>query len=149
MSDDIGIDGLDLMSDGVDRDWVLQHLVTGANAVEGFAMPISLWTNTGIISGILISGKEYFDSYTEILTEGLSPEQADSIKQNFREMASSYYEVDEDPQADETIYIHLKDARLCLPNGTVPANDGVLWRGRISQVTGFNLGRFAAISSSE
>jgi hypothetical protein len=44
-----------------------------------------------------------------------------------------------DPQ-----YIHLKNAKVHHPTGQLPTDDGVLWRGRINAVSGWNLGVLAA-----
>jgi hypothetical protein len=43
-------------------------------------------------------------------------------------------------------YIHLKEAKFFLPSGAgkpIPANQGVWWRGRLSEVSGFILGSLA------
>jgi hypothetical protein len=37
-------------------------------------------------------------------------------------------------------YVHLREAQIVTPSGNIPREGGLLWRGRISQVSGFTLG---------
>jgi hypothetical protein len=37
-------------------------------------------------------------------------------------------------------YIHLKDAHFVNGNDVIPTNHGVLWRGLLSTISGFNIG---------
>jgi hypothetical protein len=39
-------------------------------------------------------------------------------------------------------YLHLKDARYISPTGMMPERPQMLWRGRISEVTGWSWGSF-------
>ncbi|MBV9774376.1 MAG: hypothetical protein JO040_10525, partial [Gemmatimonadetes bacterium] len=43
----------------------------------------------------------------------------------------------------EPEFIHLADARYVTGNGRVPAQAGMLWRGRLSEVGGFSVGTVA------
>lgn len=133
---------------GVDRDWLLQHLVTYANNVDNFSLPLTLWTSTGIISGVLVSDKEFFDLYIEEFTAEFSEEDAAVTASKIRELASIYYEKSDSQQINEATFIHLKGARLFAPAGVMPAEGGVLWRGKLNQVTGFNIGKLTAESRS-
>jgi len=41
-------------------------------------------------------------------------------------------------------YIHLSGAKFFNPEGnSLPTNQGVLWRGRVTEIGGFNLGSFS------
>lgn len=133
------------LSDNVDRDWVLQHLVTVVNSEEDFTQPITLWTNAGIISGELISAKSYAELYSGRFLERFSPENVEAPAKMLGWLFGGYF-ADEPPMGSNTAFIHLRGAKLFLPNGVIPTGQGVLWRGRISQITGFNLG---ALSVSE
>lgn len=133
---------------GVDRDWLLLHLVTHANNVVDFSLPLTLWTSTGVISGVLVSGKEFVDLYIEELTAEFSEEDAAVTASKIRELASIYYEKNDSQQINEATFIHLKGAKLFAPAGVMPAEGGVLWRGKLSQVSGFNIGKLTAESGS-
>lgn len=126
--------------DDVDRDWLLQHLVTHANLTKDFSRPITLWISGGLISGYLVSGKQYFDKYIEEFTEGHSEEAAEHSRKVLLEIGKRYYLDDDQPDACNTIFIHLIEAKYWSPSGALPSGNGVTWRGRLSQVTGFSLG---------
>ncbi|MHB2048854.1 gas vesicle accessory protein GvpU [Pseudomonas sp. VEM90] len=131
------------VNDKVDRDWLLQHLVTHANLAKDFHQPITLWMAGGMISGVLVSGKEYFDAYTEQFVSRFTPEAAEGTRKTLRSIGSRYYEEDESPDANNTIFIHLINAQFWTPSGSIPSSKGagMVWRGRLSQVTGFSLGQ--------
>lgn len=130
------------ISDNVDRDWLLQHLVTHANHTQDFSIPVTLWVGGGLISGVLVSGSKFFDAYTEEVVKGVKDEGKDATRRFFREMGDVYYEPSGTPVHD-TAFIHLLDAKFWSPSGQLPtaSHSGVAWRGRISQITGYSLGR--------
>lgn len=136
------------ISDNVDRDWLLQHMVTHANQVHDFRQPITLWVGGGMISGVLVSGTKFFDEYIAEFVKPLTPEAAESSERVLRNLGKNYYEPDPDPSAVNTVFIHLLDAKLWTPSGAIPSGSrpGVIWRGRLSQVTGYSLGQIVAAS---
>ncbi|MNH07054.1 hypothetical protein D3C79_664350 [compost metagenome] len=133
------------ISDNIDRDWLLQHLVTHANRTQDFSIPITLWVGGGLISGVLVSGSKFFDAYTEEIVKVVNDEGKDATRKFFRELGGVYYEPTDSP-AHNTAFIHLLEAKLWSPSGQLPSasNEGVAWRGRLSQVTGYSLGRLMA-----
>lgn len=130
------------VNDGVDRDWLLQHLVTHINQTQDYSMPITLWVGGGMISGNLVSGSKFFDAYTEEIVKNVKPEGKDATRSLFRKLGDRYYQPVDNPTATDTVFIHLLNARLWNPSGSTPShgNPGVCWRGRISQITGYSLG---------
>jgi len=129
--------------DNVDRDWLLQHLVTAANHEKDFTQPITLWVGGGVISGLLVSGKKFFDVYSDEFSQRFSSDDSEGMRDLIRDLGKTYYEPVENPMADDTIFVHLLDAKFWTPSGSLPSigNPGVAWRGRISQVTGYSLGQ--------
>jgi hypothetical protein len=142
---DTEINDIGALSDNVDRDWVLQHLVTVVNGEADFTQPITLWTNAGIISGELISAKTYAELYSGKFLERFSPDAVEGTAKMLDWLFGGYFS-DAPPMGSNTAFIHLRGAKLFLPNGVLPSSEGVLWRGRLSQITGFNLG---ALTKSE
>ena len=136
---------LEPISDNIDRDWLLQHLVTHANRTQDFTIPITLWVGGGMISGMLVSGSKFFDVYTEEIVKGVKEEGKDATRKFFREMGGVYYEPSDSP-AHNTAYIHLLDAKFWSPSGQIPSSkhSGPAWRGRLSQITGYSLGQLIA-----
>lgn len=123
-------------------DWFLQKLVGFANI--GICSGITLQVHGMIISGTTITGRKYFEEFAKSFGGGFRGDS--ELATSFTEMFASYAKIyDKDPEDqkfdDEPGYIHLENASFFLPGQpAMPRNSGVLWRGKISDVTGFNLG---------
>jgi len=140
----------DVMSDVVayvaDRDWFLQDLIRIANS--GLEISITIVAEGAIVSGILISGKNYFHEIgAEIGKVKTSPGISDLLQTIGGQWAANgaRYVKPEDASDDwappEPGYIHLRDARIYAPGqGGIPSNRGVLWRGKLNAVSGFSIG---------
>ena len=128
-----------------DKDWFLQMLVGMAN--DGMGIGLSLNVGGLIISGTPCGGKEYFYEFGKQLGDGMYPENADSAE----EFAAAYKKIGDDVYSESEItpnpasYIHMKNALFFSPKGdSIPSNaQGALWRGKVSDVDGFSLGRFS------
>lgn len=134
------------LDDKVDRDWLLQHLATHANQTKDFNQSITLWVAGGLISGVLVSGSKFFDVYTDEMVRRVTPDGQETTRALFRMIGERYYEPPENPIANNTAFIHLLDAKFWAPSGAIPSaqSEGVAWRGRISQITGFSLGQMVS-----
>lgn len=111
-------------------DETLELLVRILNAVEdrseGHATEgITICVSGLLVSGIVISAKEYFKS--------------NSLLQAVDEVSGA----NAPPPEKNLGYIHLKNAHIMgAGQNSVPASgNGVLWRGRLDRVDGFFLGR--------
>ncbi len=121
------------------KDWFLQQLIHIANISES-VWQITLNVSGFLVSGTLIGGVEYFESLGNEMSRDLSAEAAKTIKNLFSSPAS-FYTSDIYKEKPNIGYIHLKDAKFFHPGGApVPNNRGVLWRGRIEEVSGFSFG---------
>lgn len=129
--------------DGVDRDWLLQHLVTTANHENNFSQPITLWVAGGIISGLLVSGRKYFEEYSKEFASRFHHDDFEKMREMIIGLGKPYHEKVDKPIVNDTMFIHLLDAQFWSPSGSIPsgAGSGVTWRGRISQITGYSLGK--------
>jgi hypothetical protein len=125
------------------EDWFLQNLVDFANK---YNMAIGITLNVGgfLISGLLISGKEYFQGFASDFASGVKEKElAETVKELFSKYGDIYKE-QEGIEIPLPIYIHLKEARFFnTAGGPIPGNRAVWWRGRISQVQGFILGNLS------
>lgn len=124
-----------------DKDWFLQTLI---NMVKGGGFTFGITLNVGgfLVSGNLIGGKDYFESFGTDFAEGLASEgTADKIKESFASIGYPNISDKDENKVSSPGFIHLKDAKFFNTNGNpIPENKGVLWRGRISEVSGFSLG---------
>jgi len=137
----------------VEVDPFLQALVAIADKdVKGTAS-IGVTLNIGgvLISGLMVSGRQYFEGVGTEIAEKATPETAAGLEVFFRNLVSKLYPPVEPGQEGELIldntslFVHLKDARFFYPNARpVPANRGVWWRGRLAAVDGFVLGTLSA-----
>jgi hypothetical protein len=128
------------------EDMLLQMLVAIADT-QDVAIGITIYTGAGTITGQLIGGKKYFDTFAEQMSSGfkqigVSDVTAKAMREQLAQPGESFY----GDKADKTkpVYLHLKNARY-LSGGTAYESAGALWRGRISNVQGFTLGMAEAV----
>jgi hypothetical protein len=123
-------------------DWLLQTFVEEANLIDDEFVSITLNVSGMIISGTLISASQYFRGISEFfLNPGEEPKEgswASWLRERGEEIKSRHQGDELNPAA----YIHLKDARVHSNNQRpLPSNQGVWWRGKLSDVNGFWIGR--------
>ncbi|WP_447903621.1 hypothetical protein [Stenotrophomonas geniculata] len=123
-------------------DGVLKRLVRIANLGGGFA--VTLLVDGMLVSGTMVSGREYFDHITDGIRGSSSPEVVkNSLIQLFEQTASEYQEMLDQPGGYDPAFIHLKDAAFFVPGGGPPIlkkGGGTYWRGSLASVGGFNFG---------
>lgn len=122
-------------------DWFLVELVRRANRGD-FSIGLTLCVGGVVVSGTLVSGREYFEGFAEaVAAAARDPAVAERAREFFRRPAALYAAEPEGPDAagedGPPAYIHLKDARFS------PEGPGVHWRGRLAAVDGFALGTVA------
>lgn len=137
-----------------ERDQHLQDFVTlmGGELLD-VPFDITLIMGGGVISGVLISQERYFELWREQLMSNVvsaarrdvGNEEADNTEEALGEIMEEVFsfETEVPPEKDEgKKYIHLKDARIITTTGKMPSSgsEGMLWRGKISDVEGFCLG---------
>jgi hypothetical protein len=124
------------------HDWFIQSLVNVANLAP-LSFGVTLQVSGLLVSGYLVSGKTYFEAIGQQIVSGLSQNAAlaDQMRKMFATFESAY---PNDPgQSERPVpqFVHLQNARFYSTDGTpVPANEGVWWRGRISQISGIVIG---------
>jgi hypothetical protein len=121
------------------RDWYLESFVDLIDADEDDkdGVPITLTVKGAVITGDLISQNKYFKLLSKFI-------KGDQPEENYlSEQALNYSKRAIDKRKESEVvdapYIHLENARYLSHNGLIPVN-GILWRGKIEDVNGFNLG---------
>lgn len=112
----------------------------------GISFSITLSVGGLLISGMIISRDEYMKSLTGSIRENISKWQ-DEVKKFLESeifepliQPISYRDVGE--ELTNIKYIHLNDAKVFNTGGKpIPTGGGFLWRGRISSVDGFSIGK--------
>jgi hypothetical protein len=125
-------------------DWFLQMLVKAVDTSVHLGTGITLNVGGILISGQLVSAQKYMeqtlgglaDARTQI---GVSAESAAKLKDGLPEQAAEGGTLDQGPA-----FIHLKDARFHALGKNGWPQDGCWWRGKLSAVDGFVLGKITA-----
>lgn len=122
---------------GARKDSILEFFVQAANSYD-FSLDISLNVNGAVISGTLISAKDYFETMSETFEDG------NEIAQKISEQLAATGESFESSKSAEANFIHLKNTKVyCGDSKPTPSEGIILWRGKLSEVDGFFLGRIS------
>ena len=127
-------------------DWHLADIVSIVNKAN-ISIDITLTVGGTLLSGRLISGKEYFEAVAERFNND-SP--AENTVGNFfaefmNDVAKNMY--GEGVDASRTAFIHLANAQHFSGVTPIPTK-GTYWRGRLCEVSGYSFGSLA-ISEGE
>lgn len=134
---------LKLALDGNSVDWFLQNLVNIANK-SGLEFGVTLVVGGSILSGRLISGKKYFETFAKEFADAFPGDSREGIYESFAQHGEIYSQSnDENDDSPPPQFIHLIDSRCFYPGNQLPNNKGVLWRGKINAVSGFSLGQLS------
>lgn len=124
-----------------EKDSVLEYFVKASNTGE-LALDITLNVNGSVVSGTMISAKEYFDALSGKLENG-----SEIAQKLSEELAAASEEVDSG-NGDEANFIHMKNTRVyCGDSKPTPSKGKILWRGKLDQIDGFFLGKISESKS--
>lgn len=125
----------------IDKDWLLQSFVDVVNNNSGSTIGITLTTHGFLISGDLIGGKEYFDELGRLLGNISEAK----VHDHYKKMGEEIYSEENQKNESGPSLLHLKNAKFYNATGeSIPSNSGTLWRGKISEISGFTLGKLSA-----
>jgi len=113
------------------KDVFIETLVKTVNVTESFPLQVTLVVGGTIISGKLISGKEWSEENAK-LYDSIIP----SFAKLLRKFGDKWYG-DIAKEATEYEMIHLKDAKIQFGSSLI---DLKFWRGRIRSIDGFAFG---------
>lgn len=124
------------------KDSVLEFFAQAANK-HGFSLDITLNVNGSVITGTMISAKEYYETLSESFEDG-----NDIAKELSQQLVKAGEAADGSNNENGGInFIHLKNTRIyCGDSKPTPSRGKILWRGKLEQIDGFFLGK---ISESE
>lgn len=125
------------------KDSILEFFVQAANKHD-FTLDITLNVNGAVVSGTLVSAKDYFDALSENFEDG-----SDVAQKVSEELAKAGETVEENSNSDAN-FIHLKNTKVyCGDSKPTPSKGKILWRGKLSEVDGFFLGKISESKSSK
>jgi hypothetical protein len=124
-------------------DWHLRLLVEDANDF-GIEVPITLFAPGAVITGVLTSGKVYFELFAERFAASWPEEGRDAIRASMASPGEVYPRLgpgEKSPRKEPAKFIHVRDASVVDARGApAPGGIGLLWRGRLEMVAGYSLG---------
>jgi len=128
-------------------DWLLQDFVGLINSLN-LTVGITLQVSGVTVTGLAISGPTYFRLLGDIVAAGAKSGNvsaaAESMRKYFARHAEMYAASDDENSAHPTPgYIHVQDALILGSDCRPITKQGVLWRGRLSEVSGFSIGSFS------
>jgi hypothetical protein len=129
---------------GRQTDWLLQWLVKFINQTST-KIGVTLTIGGSQIAGDLTSHDEYFALVADAFSEGFRKFDGVDVAQ-LKELMLSFNsppKVAEDQDAPAFQYLHLSNVSVISGGNPLVFNNG-LWRGKISAVEGFMLGRDTA-----
>ncbi|WP_100333823.1 gas vesicle accessory protein GvpU [Bacillus alkalisoli] len=125
------------MSMNATKDSILEFFVRASNK-HGFSLDITLNVKGALITGTLVSAKEYFDTLSETFEEG------NEIAQKVSKLLDKTGKKVEKTDGSDAHFIHLKNTKVyCGDSKPTPSKGKVLWRGKLNEVDGFFLGRIS------
>lgn len=102
---------------------------------------VTLTTTGGVVSGTLISTKEYFDRFSQAFANAWPGGPNEDIRSSFSKWGDQRGNEFSSAEDGHDPFIHLMNARFVDGAGAVPTGDqGILWRGKLEDVVGFSLG---------
>jgi hypothetical protein len=116
-------------------DWLLQNLILLAS--DDMELPVTLTVSGATISGHMVSGKRFLSLVKELLSGG-GQHTGDFGKWLEGEYADLLAEDGSD--GDGPYFVHLRDAAYIMGPAQIPGGRQMIWRGKLSDVSGFSLG---------
>ncbi|MFD2627992.1 gas vesicle accessory protein GvpU [Oceanobacillus kapialis] len=124
------------MSDNTTKDNILSHFVFASNKHD-FNLDISLLVNGALVSGTLISAQEYFQLLSKSFEDGNDISQALG-----EQLAKTSEQLESQENPEQAEYIHLKNSQIYSGGSKpTPSKSDILWRGKLSEVDSFFLGK--------
>jgi hypothetical protein len=142
------LEQIQLVEDARAFDWFLRSTISDLTPL-GVELGITVMVRGMVVSGTLISGAKYFEEMGNSFQSigGEHQEVTNAIGESWKAWKVLYDKPEDAPddwKPEQTSYIHLRDARIFAPGqSSLPSNQGVLWRGKLSSVDGFSMGKMS------
>ncbi len=121
-------------------------LVTLLRLAEmGVSASVTLHVGGLVVTGQIIPYTEYYSALSDNMEAASTDPAVRAIAAGFRSAAEVIKsEVAEDDEEVIYTYIHLAEARFMSPTGDFIPEPGVVWRGKLSAVDGYIIGRIGS-----
>jgi hypothetical protein len=121
-------------------DLFLQNLVDSVNQYES-EFAVTLQVSGLLVTGTLIASAIYFEEFSKLFAQGAND--VESARAPILAIAKSARQSMTDPLVPLPQFIHLRGARFydAAGNSLPGSEEGLLWRGRLTEVHGFFWGK--------
>ena len=133
-----------------DNDWLLENIVQFL-VNNGVSIGLTLTFGGTTISGMAISGEAFFGKLADSVKTAKGPSEPSFLNflsehfAAYKEVYQKPVDASEDYVGPKAAYIHLENAYIIAPGQiAMPGSPGMLWRGKISDVSGFSLGNISS-----
>lgn len=106
----------------------------------GTGVSITLFLSGVVVTGNLISGKQYYESIASDI-KGSGGESAEIIAKYFSEVGEAVYGLNDEADAPPTNFIHLNEVSLLKGDGNMFNFSNGLLRVKIEEIDGIIIGR--------
>lgn len=133
-------------------DFLLQAFVDAANQMDDFSISLTLCVSGGVVTGDLVTAPLWMDEVASLVEMDRS-DAAFHVANVYREQAGLYRRRRTQRRGEvigEVTYIHLRDAQWLIESGEesyLGPDPGIYWRGRLTEIAGWSLGRLPVPSS--
>jgi len=117
------------------KDNTLEFFAEAVNKHD-FSLDITLNLKGAIVTGTMVPAGKYFESLSETFGGG------DDVAEALSEQLAKAGEEAQSANSGGANFIHLEGAKVyCGDTKPTPAKGDILWRGKLSEVDGFFLGK--------
>lgn len=126
----------------ITKDNTLEFFAEAVNKHD-FSLDITLNLKGAIVTGTMVSAGKYFEGLSETFGGG------NDVAEALSEKLAQAGEGAQSSNGGGANFIHLEDAKVyCGDTKPTPAKGDILWRGKLSEVDGFFLGKIHDHSES-
>jgi hypothetical protein len=127
-------------------DLILELLIRYKEGIEKKEEEHQEFSITLNVAGMLITGDLIsYDTYLKDFLDGAIAKAFQTVEKQYKSFKQEMEEIDKEAEEKPHNFIHLKNAKFIIPGQPpVPGEqEGTLWRGRLSSVDGFVIGKLA------
>lgn len=127
-------------------DFLLRLFVQVAQESAGYEIGITLTVRGVVMTGVLVGRDVWAEELAVLTGAGSVPQTTGSVVGEIVQRAVQVPKQASDGEGRYG-YIHLRDARIMAGPASLPTTGGMLWRGRLSEVSGWSIGTLGVTSA--
>jgi hypothetical protein len=132
-------------------DEVLRLLVQEINSSAALEVGVTLSVRGLLISGVAVGWRAYYKGMSAYLRSAARGSDAEKVAGHIASIFDGLVQQQDTAEESNPIlkdsppsFIHLRDARVLLGSESVPRQQGMWWRSRLSEIDGFTVGTLTA-----